>query len=669
MPDERQELQRLREAIARYDVAYYVDDRPLVSDDEYDALFQRLLDLETAHPEWVTPDSPSQRVGTSPAASFNAVPHRMPMLSLANAYSETELAEFDARIRALVGQDRVRFVAEPKLDGLSVEVTYEAGILVRASTRGDGVTGEDVTANVRTVKAIPLRLPAVDHVPSLLEVRGEVYIEKVAFRRVNEERLAAGLPAFANPRNLAAGSLRQLDSRVTAQRPLRAYFYDIGVADGLALHSQQELLAALHRLGLPVNPTYVVCEDVAGVLAFYRDIERRRDDLPYETDGIVVKVDAFDLRRTAGTVSRSPRWAIAGKFAGERAVTRLLDIAVQVGRTGVLTPVATLDPVRVRGVEIASATLHNEDDVRAKDLRIGDRVVVTRAGDVIPRVERSLPEFRDGSERPFVMPSTCPACASPVVRLPGETARRCLNTSCPARIRQSILHFVSRAALDVEGIGERLATQLVDRGLVLRLGDLFRLRRDALLELDRMGEASAKRVLASLERAKETTLERLVYGLGIPDVGATGARLLARRAGTLDRLRAFAAEDVEAIPTFGPSTARAVVEFFANEQNREALDDLLAAGVRAAPPPDEPSPSGPLAGRRIVFTGTLTAFTRAEAEQRASARGALVTSSVSRSTAYVVAGVNPGDKATLARKLGIPIVTEEEFRALLEDDA
>ncbi len=662
--DERLAIDMLRREIARHNYRYHVLDEPEIPDAEYDALFARLLELERRHPDWVTPDSPSQRVGAAPATEFTPARHRVPMLSLANATSEDELRDFDRRMRDLLAQSALAYVAEPKLDGLSVELVYEDGVLVRGSTRGDGITGEDVTANLRTVRTIPLRLDT-DRPPALLEVRGEVYIEKSAFREVNEQREADGLPVFANPRNLAAGSLRQLDPRVTAARSLRMACYDVGDLDGLELGSQQELLATLPRLGLPVNPLYAVCQTADDVVAFYRRVQGERDDLPYETDGVVVKVDRFDLRRAAGTVSRSPRWAVAGKFPAERAVTRLRDIVVSVGRTGVLTPVAVLDPVRVRGVEITSATLHNEDDVQAKDLRIGDHVVVQRAGDVIPQVASALPELRAGDERVFVMPQTCPACGSTVVRLDGEAARRCLNTVCPARLKQSVWHFASKGALDVHGLGSQLIDQLVDRGLVSRLGDLFRLDRQTLAGLDRMGPTSAERLVRALEAARDVPLDRLLYGLGIPEVGASTAGLLARYAGTVERLAQASRDELLSLPTIGPHTAEAVVDYFQNEENRRTLEDLRSVGLRIAAVEAGTVAAGPLAGKRLVFTGTLSAMTRDEASARARGLGAKVVDAVSRKTDYVIAGAQPGGKAETARALGVPVLSEDEFWNLI----
>ncbi len=665
-PNPREELERLRAEVHRHNYLYHVLDRPEIEDAEYDTLFRRLVALEAKHPEWITPDSPTQRVGAAPADVLAPAAHGVPMLSLDNAFSEGELRAFDERMRALLNQDAVRYVAEPKLDGLSVELVYVDGRLTLGSTRGDGWTGEDVTANLRTIHTVPLRLRSEGGpLPPRLEVRGEVYIEKAAFDQLNRRREADGLEPYANPRNLAAGSLRQLDSRVTAERPLRMYCYDVGRAEGIRFESQVELLTVLPSFGLAVNPLYAVCETFDDVAAFYRRIQSLRESLPYETDGIVVKIDRFDLRRTAGFASRSPRWAIAGKFPAEQGATRLVDILVSVGRTGVLTPVAVLDPVRVRGVEITSATLHNEDEIRDKGILIGDRVIVQRAGDVIPQIVGPVSGERTGAERPFVMPKTCPVCRSPVVRLEGEAAHRCLNTACPARIRQSILHFVSRGALDVERLGPKLVDQLVDRGLVSRPGDVFHLDRDALIGLDHMGPKSSDALVAALEAAKTVSLARLLYGLGIPEVGAHTAAILASHYGTLECLIKASQSDLLGVPEVGPQTSEAIVDFFANEENRRTVTELLEVGLRIEAPPTSPATEGPLAGKRFVFTGTLASMTRDEAGRRAAAQGGVVVDSVSSKTDYVVAGASPGSKEKKARDLGIPILSEDDFLALL----
>jgi len=661
----RQEIERLRQEIERHNYLYHVLDRPEISDGAYDRLFRRLLELEAACPELVTPDSPTRRVGASPAAGFAAALHAIPMLSLANAFSAAEIRDFDGRVRRLLGRDEVTYLAEPKLDGLSVELVYRDGRLVRGSTRGDGVTGEDVTANLRTIRSVPLRVRSIDgKVPALVEARGEVYVDREDLVSLNRGREKEGLAPFANPRNLAAGSLRQLDPRVSASRPLKLFCYDVGRLVGLEVETQKELLETLARLGLRSNPLYALCHGIEEAIAFYERLERERESLPYDADGVVIKVNDLALRRTLGEISRSPRWAISAKFPAEQGVTRLEEIQVQVGRTGVLTPVAILEPVRVRGVEISRATLHNEDEVKRKDLWVGDTVVVQRAGDVIPEVVGPLPERRTGSERLFVMPTTCPACGGPVVRLEGEVAHRCLNISCPARIKESILHFVSRGAFDMEGFGPKLVDQLVDKGIVRKISDLFRLDRETLVGLERVGEKSAGNLLAALERTKSIRLPRLLFALGIPEVGEHMAEVLAAALPDLGRILDATKEGLVAIPEVGPRTAEAIVDFFQNRENRDLVQALLEAGVR--PTAAEKRVSTALAGRRFVFTGTLASLTREEAGERAKGLGGAVSSSVSARTDYVVVGENAGSKADEARALGVKTLTEAEFLALLE---
>ena len=664
-PSIADEIARLRKEIERHNHLYYVVNEPELSDAEYDALYRKLEQLEKEHPEQVTSDSPTQRVGSSPSESFGALRHTVPMLSFANAFDEDGLRDFDRRARSLLGVEQIDYICEPKLDGLAVELVYRDGRLVAGSTRGDGRVGEEVTANLRTIRSVPLRLRESPEaaIPTLLEVRGEVFIERQAFADFNARRTRRGDDPFANPRNLAAGTLRQLDPRVTASRPLSIYCYDVGTVDGIAFDTQQELLARLPHLGLPVNPTYWPCGGIEAVLEVYRLVARTRQQFPYEADGIVVKVDSFSARAVLGAVSRSPRWAIAGKFPASQGVTKLTDIAISVGRTGVLTPVAVLDPVRVHGVEISSATLHNEDEIRRKDIQIGDTVVVERAGDVIPKIARALPELRTGAERPFRMPNRCPVCGSEVVRVESEAAHRCVNTSYPARFRQSLLHFISKAGLDVDGVGPQLVGQLIDTGLVHTLADVFRLSRDALIGLDRVGPKSADNLLSALDRAKTTTLDRFLFALGIPGVGTHLAGVLAREFGSLDAVMHADEETLSAIRDIGPLSARAITAFFADERSRTMLQDLLDVGivVRASASP----PGDALAGRRFVFTGTLSAMTRSEAEARVGALGATSSASVSKAVDYVVVGQNPGSKADKAHRLRVPVLTEGEFLDLL----
>lgn len=660
------EIEHLRQEIEHHNHLYYVLDRPEIPDAEYDALFQRLTQVEFEHPELVTPDSPTQRVGSAPADGFTTIQHSVPMLSLGNAFDEDGLRDFDRRVRAILDTDEVTYVAEPKLDGLSVELIYREGAFSQGSTRGDGRNGEDVTANLRTIPSVPLRLHTDDRiVPDLVEVRGEVYIDKADLLALNVRREEDGLQPFANPRNLAAGSLRQLDPRVTAGRPLKIYCYDVGRIEGIAIESQAELLTRLPALGLRVNPLFEICVGIESAIAFYRRLMEKREDLPYETDGIVVKVDDFATREAAGTVSRSPRWAIAGKFPAQQGITRLTDIVVSIGRTGILTPVAVLDPVRVHGVEITSATLHNEDEIERKGVLIGDTVVVQRAGDVIPQVVKPLPEHRTGDERPFTMPKTCPACGSNVVRFEGEAAHRCLNTACPARFQQSILHFVCKGGLDVEGLGHKLVRQLVEKGLVTSLADLFRLDRETLVGLERFGPKSADNLLAALDAAKDVPLSRFLFALGIPEVGDRAAEILADAFGSLDRLIEATEEVLTALPEIGPKTAAGIVGFFRNKENRTTIAGLRDVGLRVTATSMRER-AGPLAGKRFVFTGTLSAMTRSEAGEHVKALDASVSSTVTRATDFVVIGKNPGSKADKARDLGVPQLAEAEFLSLLE---
>ncbi len=657
----------LRRELAEHNHRYYVLAAPVISDAEYDRLFAELTAIEEAHPELVTPDSPTRRVGAAPATEFAAVKHEAPMLSLENAFGDTELREFDARLKRflhLSAAAAITYVAEPKIDGVAVELVYEHGLLVAGSTRGDGVNGEDITQNLKTIRSVPLRLRGTA-VPAKLSVRGEVFLPLADFRRHNREREERGEPAFANPRNMAAGSLRQLDPRITAARPLDAFFYGIGVMrGGQAFRSQWELLQGLPAFGLKVNPLIRRAPDIEACIAYYGELSPERDRLPYEIDGVVIKVDDFSLQEELGIKSRSPRWATAVKFPSRQETTRVRDIVVQVGRTGVLTPVALLDPVRIGGVEVRRATLHNMDEVERKDVRIGDTVLVGRAGDVIPEVVQAIVAKRTGAERRFAMPEHCPECGARVVREEGEVAHRCVGLSCPAQLKERIRHFGARGGMDIEGLGDKLVAQLVDRGLVTDVADLYRLDLETVAGLERMAEKSAANLLAAIAGSKAAPFSRFLFALGIRHVGETVARDLARHFGTLDHLLAATAEDLEAVSGVGPQVAAAVAEFFADPENRKVIARLRAAGV--APRGEEAArTSSELAGKRFVFTGTLATMTRQEAERAVVARGARAAGSVSRATDYVVAGEGAGSKAERARELGITILTEQEFRALL----
>ncbi|MDF9391287.1 MULTISPECIES: NAD-dependent DNA ligase LigA [Methylococcus] len=661
-----EKVRKLREEIEFHNVRYYRLDDPLITDAEYDRLMAELLAIEAQYPELVTPDSPTQRVGAPPVEAFAEVRHEVPMLSLENAFSEEDLAAFDRRVRKELSQDMLEYVAEPKLDGLAVNLLYQDGILVRAATRGDGEVGEDVTHNVRAIRAIPLRLKGEDF-PAHFEARGEVFMPKRGFLALNERARRSGEKTFVNPRNAAAGSLRQLDARITASRPLSFYAYGIGAfPDDKLPATQHELLESLQRWGLPVSPEFRVVRGAAGCLEYYRSLRERRHDLPYDIDGVVYKVDDLKFQAALGFVSRAPRWAIAHKFPAEEARTRVLGIDVQVGRTGVLTPVARLEPVFVGGVTITNATLHNADEIRRKDVRPGDTVIVRRAGDVIPEIVRVVPELRVPGTEPFRMPEVCPECGSAVETEPGEALARCSGgLYCPAQHKESIKHFASRRAMDIEGLGDKLVDQLVDRKLIATVADLYRLNLDQLAGLDRMGEKSAANLLAALERSKRTTLARFLYALGIRDVGEVTAKALAEHFGSLEALMEATEEELLAVADVGPVVSGHIRLFFAQPHNREVIAQLLACGVSW----ERPAPTErklPLQGMVFVLTGTLASMSRDEARARLEALGAKVTGSVSRNTSFVVAGSDPGSKLDKAAELGVPVLDEKGFLALLE---
>jgi DNA ligase (NAD+) len=661
--DVRQDAAELRRALAHHDYRYHVLDDPEISDAEYDALFRRLQALEAAHPDLVTPDSPTQRVGAAPQSGFATVRHGQQMLSLSNVTTREEMEEFDARVRRLLGRDRVDYVVEPKIDGVAVELVYENGTLTVGSTRGDGIVGENVTANLRTIRSVPLRLRADGRpFPAHLEVRGEVYLPVAAFRALNREREEAGQPVFANPRNSAAGSLKQLDTRVTAARPLALACHGVGAVQGVGVGTHHELLRAFADWGLRPPPHHRLARTLDEVADAFAALEVERDDLPFEVDGLVVKVDDLELQRLLGQVSRSPRWAVAWKFKPRQATTTILRIAPSVGRTGVLTPVAELEPVAVGGVTVRNVSLHNMDEVERKDVRVGDTVLLERAGDVIPYVVRVLAEQRTGREKAFRMPPRCPVCGADVVRQEDEVAYRCLNVSCPARLKQAVRFFGSRGAMDVEGLGEKIVDQLVERGLVRDLADLYHLDEATLVGLERMGKKSAENLLAQLERSKGTTLPRFLVALGIRQVGEATATALAQHFGTLAALMAASQEDLTAVRDVGPEVAAAIHAFFAEKQNRKVIERLLAAGVE---PAEVRAAHGPLSGKKFVLTGGLESMTRPEAQRRIEALGGRVVASVSKETDYVVVGDDAGSKLAKAEKLGIARLDEASFRKLV----
>ncbi len=663
----RQRLLELRREIARHDHAYYVLNAPLIPDAEYDRLMRELREIEAAHPEWVTPDSPSQRVGGAPQAGFAEVRHAVPMLSLDNAMGDDELADFDRRVRERLGTDHaVEYNAEPKIDGLAISLRYEDGLLTRAATRGDGERGEDVTANVRTVHAIPLRLMG-EGWPKVLEVRGEVYMPRKGLAALNARLEQAGEKTFANPRNAAAGSLRQLDSRITATRPLSFFAYGWGEVDGLALPERHStMLERLREWGLPVNPLNQVVHGLAGAKDYAARILAKRDALDYDIDGAVFKIDRLANQRELGFVARAPRWAVAFKFPPEEELTELLDVEWQVGRTGALTPVARLKPVHVGGVTVSNATLHNMDMIRQKDVRLGDTVIVRRAGDVIPEIVGSVPERRPPHARAITAPAACPVCGSHVEQVEGEAVARCTGgLYCPAQRREAIRHFASRRAMDIDGLGEKLIAQLDEAGLVKRLDDLYRLKLADIAALERMGEKSAQNLLEAIEQSKHTTLARFLYALGIREVGEATAQALARHFAGLEPLMAASMEQLMEVPDVGPVVAAHVAGFFAEPHNREVIAGLLAAGIHWEAPV-QPAGAQPLAGKTYVITGTLEGMTREEAKARLEALGAKVSDSVSKKTTAVIAGEAAGSKLAKAQKLGVPVIDQEGLLDLLK---
>ena len=659
----RRRVAHLRQVIEQHNYRYYILDAPEISDAAFDRLMRELRDLEARFPELITPDSPTQRVGIAPAAAFATVRHRQPMLSLDNVFSDDELRAWAKRVERTLGAQDVDVVCELKIDGAAVSLTYEDGRFVRGATRGDGVSGEEITANLRTIKSVPLRVKGT-RPPALLEVRGEVYLSRQAFESINAERRAADQPPFANPRNAAAGSLRQLDPRITAARPLDIFIYGLGATEGLRLRTHDEALGWLRGAGFKINPVTRLVRSLDEAAAYAGHWTARRDELPYEVDGVVVKVNDYGRQAELGSTSHAPRWAVAYKFPAEQAVTTVREIHVYVGRTGALTPVAVLDPVRVSGVTVTSATLHNEDEVRRKDVRIGDRVVVQRAGEVIPEVVRPLAEQRTGQERPFTMPDTCPACGSTVVRPEGAAVARCVNASCPAQVLGRLMHFCSRGAMNIDRVGPKLLMQLLDRVLIAGPDDLYRLRKEQLLALERMADRSAQNVLDSIEGSKRTTLARLLYALGIRHVGSHIAELLAAHFRDVEAVMTASFEEIRDVEGIGPVIAESVQLFFRQPSNARLVRNLLALGVRPAAPPR--TAAGALAGRQVVITGTLQRFSRAQAEQAVRDHGGTVGSSVSKKTDLVVTGRDPGSKLDRAKKLKVKTVTEAEFVTLLD---
>ena len=663
----RGRVERLHKEINRHNHLYHVLDQPEASDAEYDALMLELKGLEEQYPDLVTPDSPTQRVGAAPAEGFAEVEHPVPLLSLGNAFNHDDLQAWHRRATNLLDGATFDLVCELKMDGLAVALTYENGVLVHGATRGDGLKGEDVTQNLRTIRSIPLSVSRES--PERFEVRGEVYFPRSLFARLNEQRIAEGLPPFANPRNSAAGSLRQLDPRSTARRPLDVFIYGLGYARGGAVPDNHwETLDYLKSLGFKVNPHNVLCHSLEDVNDYYAQWLEGREKLDYDTDGVVVKVNPFAHQGSLGQVGREPRWAVAYKFPATQAVTRLLEIGINVGRTGSLNPYAILEPVNVGGVTVKTATLHNEDDIRRKDIRVGDWVVVERAGEVIPQVVAPIVSRRTGEEREFAMPELCPECGTLVVRTPGEAMTRCPNPTCPAQLFELLKHFVSRGGMDIEGMGEKLCSAILNAGLVEDIADIYRLNKDDLAKLERMADISAGNVVSAIEKSKERPLTRVMFALGIMHVGSEMAEVLASHFRGMDRLASATEEELVEIPSVGPKIAQSIAAYFHDESNMDIIKKLSDAGVRL----EEEAPmivrDLPLAGMRFVVTGTLEGLNRHLAEARIKELGGTVGSSVSRKTSYVVAGVDPGSKLEQAKKLGTPLLSEEEFLKMVGKD-
>ena len=658
-------VQELREQINYHNYRYYVLDDPVVSDAEFDRLLQELTRLEEQYPELLTPDSPTQRVGAAPLEKFETVRHRQPMISLENAFSEAEAREFDERLKRFLRTDEdFHYVMEPKMDGTAIELVYERGRFTVGSTRGDGIRGENVTQNLKTIHTIPLQvLTREEPAPELLEVRGEVYMDLEDFQKLNEQRLAQGEPAFANPRNAAAGSLRQLDPTITAARPLKIYCYGIGEVRGRSFATHWEVLQTLIKWGFRVNPLIERGVGIEAAIAYHHRLEHQRHGLPYEIDGMVLKVDSLALQERLGAKARSPRWALAYKFAASQETTRVLDIVVNVGRTGAVTPMAVMEPVEVGGVTVSRATLHNEDEVARKDVRVGDTVLIQRAGDVIPEVVKVILEARPPDAKPFQMPKICPVCGTELVRPAGEKVTRCPNPDCFGSQTRSIMHFAGKTAMDIDGLGEKIILQLVNAGLVKDVSDLYNLTAGDLIPLERFAEKSAQNIVSAIQGSKHPPFWRLINALGIRYVGEATAQVLAQHFQNLEALMQASKEELLQVEGVGEQVAASIREYFDNPRNQELLRRLREAGVQERPP--EPRAAGPLAGKTFVFTGGLPHLSREEAKAMVTSRGGKVSSSVSAKTDYVVVGADPGSKYAKAKELGVTILDEADFEELI----
>jgi DNA ligase (NAD+) len=656
-------VEELRIALHRHNYRYYVLNDPEISDAEYDRAMQELIKLETAYPDLASPDSPTCRVGAPPLSSFDTVEHSVPMLSLGNGFADADIIDFDRRIKKNLDTDEeIIYTVEPKLDGVAVELVYENGRLVIASTRGDGVNGEVITPNVKTIRSVPLIVSGGGealNIASRLEVRGEVFIGLEEFKQLNQERLGQNLPPFANPRNAAAGSLRQLDSRVTAKRPLEIFIYGVGIVTDLVLESHWETLHILKGMGFRINPHIRPKISIKEVLEYYGELSEKRHQLPYDIDGMVIKVDSLEMQKLLGATSRSPRWALAYKFEALQETTRITGIEVQVGRTGVLTPVAHLEPVNIGGAMVSRATLHNEDEIAKKDILVGDKVLVQRAGDVIPEIVKVITSQRTGAEKKFNMPPMCPICKSEVVRAEDEAAARCINIACPAQVKERIKHFASKGAFDIDGLGDKLVEQLVDTGLLFSYADVFYLDEDKLQNLERMGPKSAGNIISAVSNSKSISLGRFIYALGIRHVGEHVARILARAFKNLDKLKMSAVEDLEAVAGVGPVVAESIVKFFTQDENLKTIDLILDSGVEILWESDKQE--GVLEGKVFVLTGTLETLTREDAKKIIEEAGGKVSGSVSGKTDYLLTGSSPGSKLKRAKDLGVEIIDETAF--------
>ena len=669
------EINQLRQQINRANYLYYVKDQPDISDAVYDRLMKRLQELELQYPQAMTPDSPTQRVGAIPQAEFSIYQHTVPMLSLANAFGEDELRAFDERVKRNLGMnmdEAIEYVCELKFDGLAVSLTYINGIFTTGATRGDGYKGENITENLRTIKSIPLNIhhsrldsPNVKLVPPMIEVRGEVILVHDEFRRINEEREMSGEPTFANPRNAAAGSVRQLDSRITAKRNLTMFCYGVGAYDGVDFETQQSTLSTLDKWGFRVNPNVRECKDINEVASYINEWATKKEELPYDIDGMVVKVNSLDLQSRLGSVARSPRWAIAYKYPAHQVQTRVNNIRVQVGRTGALTPVADLEPVEVGGVVVSRATLHNEDEIRRKDVRIGDTVVVQRAGEVIPEVVEVIKEKRTGEEQEFTMPKNCPVCGADVERVEGEAVSRCVGIACPAQLRETIIHFASRGAMDIDGVGPALIDQLIEKNLIHDPADLYLLKLEDFLSLERIGQKSAENAVKAIDASKSAPLSRLIYALGIRHVGERTGAVLAEHFGSIERLKEATEEELARVPDVGPVVAKSIATFFNQDETIEVLQKLAEAGIN--PTVEARKETGVFVGKSVVFTGGLNTMSRDEAGAIVFKLGGSPSSSVSKNTDLVVAGDKAGSKLDKARALGVNIVSEEEFLEMVKE--